>query len=86
LGRRGVVDVVDVMKCGRLLWFGHVERKPRENLVKMCRDLVVVGAQGKGRGKKTWQECVNKDMKQMGLKRCDAQDSTISRYGVFGNV
>jgi hypothetical protein len=86
LGRLGVEDVVDVMKRGRLLWFGHVERKPREDWVKMCRDLVVVGAQGKGRGKKTWQECVNEDMKQTGLKRCDAQDRTIWRNGVFGNV
>jgi len=81
----GRLDVVDVMKRGRLLWFGHVERKPREDWVKMCRDLVVVvGAQGKGRGKKTWQECANEDMKQMGLRRCDAQDRTIWRNGVFG--
>jgi hypothetical protein len=52
LDRLGVEDVVDVMKRDRLLWFGHVERKPREDWVKMCRDLVVVGAQGKGRVKK----------------------------------
>jgi hypothetical protein len=26
LGRLGVEDIVDVMKSGRLLWFGHVER------------------------------------------------------------
>jgi hypothetical protein len=38
-GRLGVEDVVDVMKRGRLLRFGHVERKPREDWVKMCRDL-----------------------------------------------
>jgi len=84
LGRLDVTDVVDVIKRGRLLWFGHVDRKPREEWVKMCRDLVVVGAQGKGKGKKTWQECVNADIKQMRLKKCDARDCTIWRNGVSG--
>jgi len=36
-----------------------------------------------GMGKKTWQKCVNEDMKHMGLRRCDAQDRTIWRNGVF---
>jgi hypothetical protein len=40
----------------------------------MCRDWVVVGVRNNGRDKKTWQECVCEDMKQMVLRRCDAQD------------
>jgi hypothetical protein len=51
LGRLGVEDV-EVVRRGRLLWFGHVERKSRDDWVKMCRDLVVEGAQRKGRGGK----------------------------------
>ena len=83
LDRLGVEDVV---RRGRLLWFGHVERKSRNDWVKMCRDFVVEGARKENRGKKTWREYVNEDMKQMGLGRCDAQDRTIWRNGVLGNV
>jgi len=45
----------------------------------VCRDLVVEGAQGPGNGKKTWQECVDEDTKQMGLRKCDALDRTVWR-------
>jgi len=84
LVRLGVEDVVEVVRRGRLLWFGHVERKSRDDWVKMCRDLGVEGARRKGRGRKTWQECVNEDMKRIGLRRCDAQDRTMWRNGIFG--
>jgi hypothetical protein len=59
LGRLGVEDIVNVMKRGRvgLMCFGHVERKSREDCVKMYRDLVVECARSKGR-EKTWQECL----------------------------
>jgi hypothetical protein len=83
LGRLGVEDIVDVMKRGGLLWFGHVERKSTEDWVKVCRDLLVGGARSKDRGKKTWQECANEDMKQIGIRKYDAQDRTVWRGGVF---
>ena len=31
LGRLGVEDVVEVVRRGRLLWFGHIERKSRDD-------------------------------------------------------
>jgi hypothetical protein len=83
LGPLGVEDVVEVARRGRLLSFGYVERKSQFDWVRMCRDLVVEGTRRKGRGRKTWQECVKEDMKRMGL-RCDAQDRTMWRNGVFG--
>jgi len=49
----------------------------------MCRDLVVEGAGGKGREKKTWQECVNEDMGSKDVMR------RIARSGgtpFLGNV
>jgi len=86
LGRLGVEDVVDVMKRGRLLWFGHVERKPWEDWVKMCRYVVVVGVQSKGRGKKTWQDCVNADMKEMGLKNVMRGTALSGEMAFLGSV
>jgi hypothetical protein len=49
----------------------------------MCKDLVVEGDRGKARGKKTWQECVDEEMKQMRVKKCDAHDRAVWRNGVF---
>jgi len=50
----------------------------------VCRDLVVEGVRSKGTWKKTLQESVNEDMKQVRLRRCDAQDRTVCKNGVFG--
>ena len=32
-----------LVKCGRLRWFGHVERKDKEDWVSACRDMKVDG-------------------------------------------
>jgi hypothetical protein len=54
--------------------------------VGVCGDLVVGGARRKGRGRKAWRECVSGGMGRMGLGGCDAQDRTMWRNGVLGNV
>jgi len=67
LARLGITSVADVVRRGRLRWFGHVERMPDSDWVSKCRLLNVVGARSRGRGRKTWQECVNEDLKKVGL-------------------
>ena len=44
--------VADVVRCGRLRWFGHLERKSVDDWVSACRRLVVEGA--RGRTATTW--------------------------------
>ena len=51
----------------RLRWFGHVHRKSDDDWVSACRNVVVAGVRGAGRGRKTWYECVKDDMKELGL-------------------
>ena len=77
--RRGLgIESVDiVVRRGRLRWFGHVKRKEADDLVSKCRNLEVVGGARKGWGRKTWMECVKKDMKECGLKKEDAQDRPL---------
>ena len=62
---------------GRLRWYGHVERKNADDWVYKCRNLEVAGGIRKGRDKKTWIECVTKDMKKIGLKKEDAQNRSL---------
>ena len=41
--RLGIEGVVEVMRRGRLRWFGHVERKEVDDWVSACRNLEVAG-------------------------------------------
>ena len=68
----GVEAVETVVRRGRLGWFGHVERKVRGDWVSSCRELVVEGIKPKGRGKKSWRQCVENDMTLLKLNKSNA--------------
>ena len=59
----GVESVAEVVRQGRLRWFGHVERKSENDWVSACRNVVVAGVRRAGRGRKTWYACVKDDMR-----------------------
>ena len=63
----GVQSVAGVVRQSRLRWFGHVERKSGDDWVSAWGDVVVAGVRCAGRGRKTWRECVEKDMDELGL-------------------
>ena len=44
-----VEGVVEVMRRGRLRWFGQVKRKEVDDWVSACRNLEVAGNRGRGR-------------------------------------
>ena len=66
--RLGIEGVVEVMRRGRLRWFGHVERKEVDDWVSVCRNLEVAGSRGRGRSRMTWRARLDGDMKDMGLR------------------
>ncbi len=57
-GRLGLEEVADIVRRGRLRWFGHLERKGRDDWVSTCRSFEVTGPNSRDRHKKTWDECV----------------------------
>ena len=63
----GVQSVAGVVRHGRLRWFGHVECKSGDDWVSACRNVVVTEVRCAGRGRKTWRECVENDMYELGL-------------------
>ena len=81
--RLGIVSVSDLVGQGRLRWFGHVERKDADDWVSVCRNMAVSGE--RGRGRKTWKECVADDMRMLRLRQEDAQDRAVWRNGILGN-
>ena len=54
----GINCVVDVVRRGRLRWFGHLERKGVDDWVSACRGLVGEGVR---------EQCVRDDMELLGL-------------------
>jgi hypothetical protein len=84
--RLEIEGVTDIIRRGRLRWFGHVERKKDNDLVKACQRLDITGKRGKGRGKKTWRECVEEDMKVLGVREQDAQGREVWRGVIWETI
>jgi hypothetical protein len=81
--RLGIVSVSDLVRQGRLRWFGHVEHKDVDDWVSACRNMAVSGERGRGRN--TWKECVTDYMRQWRLRQKDAQDRVVWRNGILGS-
>ena len=58
----------DRVRQGRLRWFGHVEWKDEGDWVSACRVMSIAGEKGRGRGRKTWKECIADDTRKMNLR------------------
>ena len=80
----GVDSVFDVVRVGRLRWFGHVMRKSDDEWVKKCQSIELVSNTSRGRSRKIRRERVNKDMKELGLRE-DVQDKDRWRRMIFGD-
>ena len=46
----------------------HLERESGDDWVSACRNVEGVGEKSRCRGRKTWRECVNDDIKVSGLQ------------------
>ena len=82
--RVGVESVADVVRRGRLRWFGHLERKDSTDWTSSCRNINIDGRRDRGRSKKTWDECVRQDLKSLGQKKEWALERTSWRSLIGG--
>ena len=78
--------VSEIVRRGRLKWFGHLERKADDDWVKKCTKMEIVETVDRVRGRKTWLQCVNSDMKNLGLRVGEAQDRQLWRRKIFGET
>ena len=62
------------MRRRRLQWYGHVQRRDREEDIRMVAEMRVQGKRKRGRPKKRWCDTLNDDMKRWGLQEDDTDD------------
>ena len=91
--RIGIENIRDIVRRGRLLWYGHVQRKEEEDWVKKITQLDMPGRRPAGRPRKSWQEGVTADIRhyaypqssdrppkmKAGHKRDDVQPGSTGR-------
>ena len=56
--------VADVVRRGRLRWFGHLEHRSVDDWVLPYRKVEVAGMRCEGRKRETWKKCVDDDMNE----------------------
>ena len=83
LGRCGVEDILLVIRKRRLAWFGHTLRRhdPNDPLRKIMH-TEAPGRRPRGRPKKTWKECLKKDMAAAGVQETAAEDRAAWRAAI----
>ena len=57
-----VSPIDEVMRVGRLRWFGHVLRRYAPNVTRRVMNLAIPGTRRRGRPKKTWHQQIKDDM------------------------
>ena len=80
LHKLGICDIVTVLRKRRLNWYGHVQRATSS--IKTVSAVRVPGGNRRGRPRKSWKECVQGDLKTLGLSEEAAQDRDAWRLAV----
>ena len=70
----GVRRMGEKIQGERLRWFGHVERRDEDHVVKRAHGIVAPGKRRKGAPLRRWMDCVKADMKELGIEKELAQD------------
>ena len=70
-----VSTIDDVMRSGRLRWFGQVQRRDANNVTHIVMGLAIPGTRRRGRPKKTRNQHIKDDMTGVGV----TQDVALER-------
>ena len=62
-----------IVQRNRLRWFAHAVRMDNDNWVKKCMTLEVYGRIEPGRPKKTWEQVIASDLRELCVTRCLGQ-------------
>ena len=80
LSKLGISDICLVLRKRRLNWYGHVQRAT--SCINTVLAVRVPGGNRRGRPRKTWNECVQDDLKALDLSEAATQDRDAWRLAV----
>ena len=80
LAKLHLIPLEDVLRSGRLRWYGHVTRS--KAWINKVTKLNIQGNVPRGRPKKTWPQCVQEDLKLWKLTRTDPTERLTWRNNV----
>jgi len=63
--------IYESMRRRRLKWFGHVQRRDREEDISMVEEMRLQGRRKRGRPKKRWYDTVQDGMRRWGLENIE---------------
>ena len=72
--RLDLASIDDVLRWGRLRWFGHLQRMDIDTWPHKICTFNVVGANPRGRPRKRWCDNIKDDLKRAGLNAAFALD------------
>ena len=78
----GIVKITDIVRRGRLRWYGHLQRKEDSDWVKGITRLEVPGRRPAGRPSKSWQEGITADIKKLRLTASDTNNRQRWRQAI----
>ena len=80
----GVTPIEDKLRENRLRWFGHIQRRATETVVKRCDVVMVDGSvRGRGRFRLTLASVVNRYMDLLNLTNEMTFDRAVWRRRIY---
>ena len=70
----------------RLRWYGHVMRGDIDSQIQEVMEDEITGKRKKGRPRKSWENCMKKDMEQYSLRREDGSDQKKLREQIRAKI
>ena len=66
--RLKLLNMTERYRKARLIWYGHVKRLYQEYVGRKTLEMVPPVRRKPGRPKQIWMDCVNRDMRVIGMK------------------
>ena len=76
-------DITVVLRTKRLRWHGHVTRS--SGGIGSVMGVSAPGSKGRGRPRKTWEECVKREIQECGLTDVEPLERNLWRAGVYAS-
>ena len=80
--RLGLGSIENALRRGRLRWYGHVQRMDPDTWPRKVDKTIVTGNNPRGRPRKTWLQCIKKDLAVKGLDASLVQNRNAWRRAI----